>query len=76
MLMGKYYNKLQKNKQQFFIRILWFFSFMNITLVDVVFVDPHGKYHSLANILIAARNIRFIHVPKKVIKLQFVYYYY
>lgn len=39
---------------------------MNIRMVEVVLIDQRGKYHSLENIMVAARNIKFIHVPKQV----------
>lgn len=43
---------------------------MNITMVNVVFIDQRGKMRPLDNFFVLARNVKYIHIPKEV-KLQF-----
>lgn len=57
-----------------FLQVICFYfrihcSFMNITMVNVVFVDQRGKMRPLDNFFVLARNVKYIHIPKEVISV-------
>lgn len=80
MSMGEYCDELFVNRMNndfkcdFYAQIFLFvyfvdvcvFSFMNITLTEVVFIDQRGKYHAYDNFMVPARLIKFLHVPEQV----------
>lgn len=43
---------------------------MNIEMSDVVFYDPKGKKHVFENFFVSCRNIRYVHIPKKLNSIQ------
>lgn len=43
---------------------------MNIEMNDVVFYDPKGKKHMFEHFFISCRNIRYVHIPKKLNSVQ------
>lgn len=47
---------------------------MNITLINVVFIDQQGKMHPMDNFFVLARNVKYIQIPKEVHAfLKFIY---
>lgn len=43
---------------------------MNIDMINVVFFDPRGKKHVFENFFVSCRNIRYVHIPKKLSSIQ------
>ncbi|XP_031626528.1 U7 snRNA-associated Sm-like protein LSm10 [Contarinia nasturtii] len=41
-------------------------GFMNITMINVVFIDQQGKMRPLDNFFVLARNVKYIHIPNEV----------
>lgn len=38
---------------------------MNVEMIDVVFTDPRGNEYVFENFFVHCRNIRHVHIPKK-----------
>lgn len=42
-------------------------AYMNIVMRDCVFTDPRGASYNYDMFFVQARNIRFVHIPPKVL---------